>query len=350
MEAPMSTSSQVTTGVERPPRAGVFTFAWIILRQIRVHQWAKNLLLFVPLVAGHRLKDGAAIKSVSVAFVVWGMMASAIYVFNDIYDLEADRKHVHKRKRPLAAGLISPTVAMIVAIVLGTGGILLAGAVLSPETRWWLFGYAALAMSYLLFFKRRLLVDVLVLATLYTLRIMAGGAAGHIPISHYLLAFSMFIFTSLAFAKRFTELKANTDANELGDRDDSPIIGRAYLRQDLDILRVVGPTTGYLAILILALYFNSVVDAAAAHVAPAPTGTSAAASSPNVIDLAATYYHRPEFLYLVCPLLAYWITRIWFIANRGNLHHDPLIFAMKDPKSYAVGALCVLIILAATIP
>lgn len=304
------------------PPSSLAARPWLILRAMRIHQWSKNLLLFVPIIAGHRLGDPEALRHATVAFFVWGLMASAVYLFNDVYDIEADRAHPEKRRRPIAAGVISVRTAIALSLLLGGAGVVLAGKVLSAETRWWLFGYTALSMLYLFLLKRGLLVDVLALAALYTIRIMAGGTATGIVISTALLAFSMFFFASLAFAKRFTEI-ARTQQGA--------IPGRGYDVRDLDILRVVGPTCGYLAVFVLALYLNSF------SVVPAST----------TLPVRASYQH-PEYLWLLCPLLAYWITRVWFIANRGNLHHDPVVFALKDPKSYLVGICSAAIIAAAT--
>ena len=347
----MNTTGQAerpdTTGVSReiPPAGTVLPapgsthtgggVVWALVRSMRFHQWSKNLLLFVPIVAGHRWADRAAIIGACVAFVVWGLMASAVYLFNDIYDIEADRAHPEKCRRPLASGQLGLTTAVIASLVLGISGIILAGAVLTPQlgptvpiTRWWLLGYTCLSMAYVFYLKRRLLVDVLALATLYTMRIMAGGAATGILISHWLLAFSMFFFASLAFAKRYTEISAQTS----GSADLLP--GRGYQAKDLDVLRVVGPTNGYLAIFVLAIYINGLMT-------PGLAPTTAPGSPPA--------YGHPEYLWLACPLLAYWVTRIWFIANRGQLHHDPVVFALRDPRSYFIGALCLAVVFAATL-
>jgi 4-hydroxybenzoate polyprenyltransferase len=328
-------ASDKRAGKQGGVAGGIRTF----LRAIRVHQWAKNLLLFVPIAAGHRLQNHEAVRDAGIAFGVWCLVASVIYLINDIVDVKADRAHPEKKNRPIASGDMSVGMAIGIAFVFLAiaGG---AVAVWQPPKEFllWLGIYFVLTNWYSFSIKKRLLADVLALAALYTIRILAGGAATDTKVSHYLLAFSMFLFTSLAFAKRFTELHDKAKAHELAEEEDNePVIGRAYIKADLDIVRVVGPAAGYLAILVLTFYLNNVVEN------NGRVTVTGAGSQPDFV------YNHPEFLYLICPLMAYWITRIWFIANRGHLHHDPLVFALKDPKSYAVGVLSALVIIAATV-
>jgi 4-hydroxybenzoate polyprenyltransferase len=282
------------------------------VRALRPHQWVKNLLLLVPLVLAHRPPWAAADAAgdplrqwlqVAGGFVAFCLTASAIYVINDLRDLAADRQHPTKRNRPFASGALP--------LAAGPGlilGLLAAAAVLSAALPWRfaavLIVYAAASISYSLWLKQRMLVDVFVLAGLYTLRLEAGGRVGELVTSHWLLAFSIFLFVSLAFAKRYTELAG------LVERGKSSAAGRNYTVDDLDIIESVGPASGYMAVLVLALYINDGV-----------TG-------------AARLYPVPRFLWLLCPLLMYWVTRVWFIARRRALADDPILFALKDRVSW----------------
>lgn len=301
----------VRTIQDRPPFRAVF------FKSIRIHQWVKNLLLVIPLIVGHRISDAQALLGFVISFVAFGLMASSAYLINDLADLGADRKHPEKRQRPLAACAMSIPAGLGIAAVFIALSVAMSALMLPPPFLAWLGIYLFATLSYSFYFKRRLLVDVIVLSGLYTLRILAGGAAQNIHITEWLLGFSMFLFTSLAFAKRFTELKAS----DVGAGES--INGRSYRGDDEDIIRVVGPTNGYLSVLVLALYINS----------------------PEVKLL----YPHPQYLWLVCPLLVYWITRLWFFANRGELHQDPIVFALRDSKSYLTAGLGLGAVLAASV-
>jgi len=286
-----------------------------LLQAIRVHQWSKNLLLGTALVASHRFTDLRALTHLAIAFVAFSLAASAVYVTNDLLDLESDRKHPKKRLRPLASGeLTIPAGLALVAACLG-GSIALSLALLPRSFQLWLLVYWVVTSWYSLDLKRRLLLDVIALAGLYTVRILAGGAAVSVIVSQWLLAFSMFIFMSLAFAKRYVEaVGTQSDPN-------GKLAGRGYWSSDADLIRVVGPASGLMSVLVLALYINS----------------------PDVRLL----YSRPEALWLLCPLLIYWITRVWFLAHRGLLHEDPVLFALRDWRSYGVAAAGLAVSLAA---
>ncbi len=280
----------------------------VVLRAMRVHQWVKNFLLFVPLLASHGYAELAKCGAAALGFVIFGLCASAVYLVNDLVDVESDRLHPEKRHRPIASGAMSTGVAKALAVLLFASAGALSYFFLPLEFVAWLATYIVCTTAYSITLKRKLLVDVLTLSALYTLRIMAGAGAIDVEVSHWLLAFSMFIFTSLAFAKRYTETMGH-DA-ESTER----IPGRGYYAGDAEIIRVVGPTSGFLAVLVLALYI----------------------SSPDVSRL----YGEPRVLWLVCPVMIYWITRLWFLAHRGQLHHDPITFAMRDTRSY----LCVVVL------
>jgi 4-hydroxybenzoate polyprenyltransferase len=251
--------------------------------------------------------------STVVAFFAFGFVASATYLVNDLVDLQSDRIHSQKRFRPLASGRLAIPTALVAAPGLGLLGFALAIAFLPPGFVACLVIYVVLTFAYSLDLKRRLLVDVLTLAALYTLRIVAGGAAIGVVVSEWLLGFSLFIFVSLAFLKRAVELKGR---DELA-RDS----GRGYSAVDLETMRIVGVSAGLISVLVFSLYITS----------------------PAVSQL----YRSPQMLWLMCPLLIYWIARIWFLAARGQVHHDPVVFALVDWRSYVVGACALVTVLLA---
>ncbi len=283
---------------------------------LRIHQWAKNLLLFVPLIASHRVTEGVLFMALVVAFLAFSLGASAIYVINDLFDLTSDRLHFRKRYRPLASGRI-PIPAGMASCALLFGASIALGMLLPLPFLGLLVLYLATSTAYTFVFKRKLMVDVLCLAGLYTLRILAGGAAVGVEISFWLLVFSMFLFLSLAFVKRYSELAA------LSREHGGYLSGRGYQQVDLEMIRSVGPASGYLAVLVLCLYLHD----------PA----------------SATLYRHPRVLWLLCPTVLYWITRIWFLAQRGQMHSDPVVFALTDARSLATGFLGAAIVVAATL-
>ena len=273
-----------------------------LLRLTRPHQWPKNLLLFVPVVTAHRVSDVGVLLKVALAFLAFCALASAVYILNDLLDLNADRRHASKRRRPLAAGRVSVPKAVAVATALGMFSSLV-GAALPPLFGGHLLLYALVTTAYSLRLKQKMVVDVLCLAGLYALRISAGGAAAAIPISPWLQGFSIYFFLSLAFLKRYTELLEKADRPSF-----ETIAGRGYMPVDLPLIQAFGPASGYLAVLVFSLYV----------------------SSPDVVKL----YTHPDVLWLCCPVLLYWITRVWFLGQRGQLLDDPVLFAVKDPVSY----------------
>lgn len=220
-------------------------------KSLRLHQWLKNLLIFVPLLAGHLLDSPKQVLAALLAFLTFGLCASSVYLLNDLLDLEDDRHH------PV---------------------------------------------------KRRVMVDVVVLAALYTIRIIAGAAAVGAHLTFWLLAFSMFIFLSLALVKRYAELHATKARGLLKTR------GRGYEASDLPLISSLGSAAGYLAVLVLALYIQDAKT--------------------------ASLYRHPQAIWLACPLLLYWISRTWIIAHRGQMHDDPIVFAIRDRVSLAIVALC----------
>ena len=274
----------------------------VILRALRVHQYAKNALLGVPLITAHLLLDASAWRNLILAFVSFSMLASATYIVNDLHDLPLDRKHQKKRFRPLASGDISIPFGIGLAFILACFSFGITLAFLPRLFLAFLVIYTFLTLLYSFDLKRRLIVDALTLAMLYTLRIIAGAAAISVVLSEWLLMFSLFLFVSLALLKRAIELDGITEGKR--------IPGRGYFPSDADIIRSIGPTSGVLSVLVFALYINS----------------------PEVTK----HYSTPQMLWLLCPLLIYWITRIWFLANRGHVDQDPIVFALMDIRSYVV--------------
>lgn len=280
------------------------------LRALRLHQWAKNLLIFVPLVLSHRLFDPGVLTAGLLAFVAFGLCASAIYVINDLCDIEADRAHPRKRFRPFASGELSAATGVALAMVLLSSAVGLSLLGTPREFALILLGYIAVTSAYSWRLKREPILDVFVLATLYVVRVLGGGAAAGITISNWLLGFALFLFLSLAFVKRYVEL--------LGQGGHLP--GRGYHAADEGWMLSIGTTAGYMSVVILALYVNS--------------------------DEVARLYDSPRVLWLTCPVLLYWVSRVWFRAGRQQVHDDPVLDALRDPTSYlcALAALAILVI------
>jgi 4-hydroxybenzoate polyprenyltransferase len=285
-----------------------------LLRSLRPLHWAKNVLLFAPVVLAHRTGDAQAVTAAAMAFAAFCLMASGMYLVNDVRDLEFDRAHPSKRNRQIAAGALSPAVAIVAAIALLIAGLGIAYSV-SLELVWYLAGYGVLSLVYSLWFKRRVFLDVLALSALWTMRVLAGGVAARVEVSDWLLALSVFLFVGLALLKRYADLGL------LASQDTQAAPGRGYVTADRDLLRSMGVTSGYMSVLVLALYLTS----------------------PQVVRL----YESPRLLWLVCPLLLYWIAHMWFLAHRGAIQDDPIVVAARDPASYVVGALIALLLFAA---
>lgn len=284
-----------------------------IVRALRVHQWAKNALLYVPLLLSHQLQTPRLIAAV-LAFACFSASASATYILNDLLDIEADRRHARKQRRPFASGDLSAVQGGAIAALLLLVG--LAGATMLPAAFYgWLLLYLAITIAYSSYFKRVALVDVLVLSGLYTLRLLAGSAATGTPVSQWLAGFSVFLFLSLAFVKRFAELES------LRMRGLQPRNGRAYLVADLPQLRSFGTASAYAAVVIFAIYIS---------------GT----------DVTALYTH-PSRLWMVVPFMLLWLSRVWLLASRGELNEDPVIFAMTDRMSLLIGLAVAIIVFAA---
>jgi 4-hydroxybenzoate polyprenyltransferase/phosphoserine phosphatase len=293
----------------RPPNAKTWA------KSLRLHQWLKNLLIFVPLLAGHKLSSPELALAAVLAFFTFGLCASSVYLLNDLLDLEDDRHHPVKRKRPLASGALPLTWGISLFPVLLVGAFAAAWLFLPWRFSVVLVGYYALTLAYSMFLKRQVMVDVVVLAMLYTIRIVAGTAAVNAQLTFWLLAFSMFIFLSLALVKRYAELHSLKQRGLVKTR------GRGYVASDLSLISSLGTSSGYLAVLVLALYIQDAKT--------------------------ASLYRQPQIIWLACPLLLYWVSRTWIIAHRGLMHDDPIVFAARDRVSLAVVALCGLVFWAA---
>lgn len=275
-----------------------------LLKAVRLHQWAKNLLIFVPLLLAHGLTVGRLLTAL-LAFCCFSLTASATYIVNDLLDIEADRLHPQKRRRPFASGDLSAFAGLGSAAVFLL--LALSGARLLPPVFYaWLLLYLASTLAYSLYLKRIVLVDVLMLSGLYILRLLAGSAATQTPISHWLAGFSMFLFLSLAIAKRFAELE-NLRASGAPPRND-----RGYLLADLDQLRSFGTAAAYAAVVVFTIYISG-------------------------LDVMKLYRH-PRLLWLMVPLMILWLNRVWLLASRGQLDEDPVAFALTDRMSLLIGA------------
>lgn len=297
--------------VEQEIRQEVRT-ARVWLKALRIHQWAKNALVFVPLLASHRLLEVPLLLNGLLAFLFFGLCASSVYVLNDLLDLEDDRHHASKCRRPFASGALSIKSGLLVFPVLLAAGF--SGALLFLP---WKFSlalatYYLLTVAYSFWLKRLMTVDVIVLAMLYTSRIVAGTFAFGVKLTFWMLAFSMFIFLSLALVKRYAELR---DARSKGKPQKAR--GRGYHTDDLEMISSLGAASGYLSVMVLALYIQD--------------------------PSTAAMYHYPQVIWLACPLLLFWVTRAWMLTHRGQMHDDPVVFAIKDRTSLLVGACFALI-------
>ncbi len=278
--------------------------AYDYLKAMRPHQWLKNLLVLVPALAAHNI---SALLPALVGFVAFCLAASSIYLINDMLDLEVDRRHPRKCNRPFASGAIPVAHGVLQAALLFVVAMAIAAA-LAPAFLLVLLAYIALTFAYSLILKRKLMIDIWTLGTLYTIRIVAGGFASGVPLSEWLLAFSMFLFLSLAAVKRMSEL-ADLKAQGLVSVD-----GRGYRVTDLPVVLGVVLSAGYCSVVILALYI----------------------SNANVVSL----YGEPKLLWFVCLMLLYWISRATIISYRGEMDDDPIVFALRDRISLFVFACC----------
>ncbi len=274
---------------------------------LRVHQWAKNLLIFLPLVASHQIFELNKLFSAGIAFVAFSLCVSATYIWNDIADLKTDRQHPTKKRRALASCRISIAAGALASIGLLAAGMLISAMALPATATATFLVYIAATLLYSAYLKRQLALDVVALTLLFTLRVFMGGIVTSIEISPWLFAFSTFFFLSLAFVKRFVDL------TRMSSKQDQKLGGRGYVAQDIGLVSSMGSCSGFISVVVLALYITS----------------------PGVMEL----YSTPELLWILCPALLYWIARVWFLANRGEMADDPVSFALTDRVSQGVAVL-----------
>jgi 4-hydroxybenzoate polyprenyltransferase len=273
------------------------------LLAMRPHQWVKNILIFAPLILSFEFLNIELIIDAILAFFAFSLTASGLYIVNDLLDIEADRVHPTKRNRPFASGRLSKSWGVsqsIILLVLAFG----IARYLNPQFLLALLIYAILSASYSLKLKQIVLLDVSILAVLYTLRIIAGTFAVSLDLSYWLIVFSIFVFTSLAMVKRVSELY------NLKLQGKEEVGGRGYTVQDHEIMSALGAASGFVSVLVLALYIHD--------------------------PLTAERYSHPQWLWMIVPSILYWIGRIWIIAHRGQMNEDPVVFAVRDKVSYLI--------------
>jgi len=284
-----------------------------LLKAMRPHQWAKNILIFVPLLLSHAITPAKVLTALA-AFFCFSLTASSAYIVNDLLDIDADRRHPRKRLRPFAAGDLGAFAgAVLTALFLLAAFI--GARLITTSFFLWLSVYLASTLAYSFWLKRIALVDVMMLAELYILRLVTGGAATHTVLSHWLSGFSLFLFLSLGIVKRFAELE------NLRASGATPKNGRGYLIADQEQLRSFGTSSAYAAVVVFAIYISGY----------------------DVTRL----YHKPHLLWLVVPLMLLWLNRVWLLASRGELDEDPVAFALTDRMSLLIGAAVAVIALLA---
>ncbi len=277
-------------------------------KALRFHQWTKNLLIFVPLLASHQLGQVDLLLNGLLAFVFFGLCASSAYLLNDLLDLVDDRHHATKRHRPFASGQLSVKAGLLVCPLLLIAAFVGSVYLLPLPFTLALASYYLLTLAYSISLKRLIVVDVITLALLYTLRIIAGTLAFEVSLTFWMLAFSMFIFLSMALVKRYAELR---EARNNGRVEKTR--GRGYYPDDLEMISSLGAASGYLSVMVLALYIQD--------------------------QQTVALYQHPQVIWLACPLLLFWISRIWLLTHRGQMHDDPIVFALQDRVSLLLGVL-----------
>ena len=279
-------------------------------KALRVHQWVKNLLLFVPILAAHHFGNVQSLTTLLIAFMSFSLCASSVYIINDLLDLESDRQHLRKKNRPFASAKLTIAVGIAIVPLLISLSIAL-GVMVGKDFLIVLILYFLITIAYSLVFKNVVLVDCLILASLYTVRIIAGAAAASLSLSFWLLSFSIFIFLSLALVKRYAELMVQDQAGK------SFMHGRGYIISDASLLQTFGVSSGYISALVFALYMRS----------------------EDILSL----YVKPTAIWLFLPILLFWVSWVWLKASRGEMHDDPIIFAAKDKASLIVAVLTTLV-------
>ena len=292
------------------------TYFHSLSKALRLHHWTKNLLVFVPLAASHRFLEAPLLVNGMLAFLTFGACASSVYLLNDLLDLQDDRHHPSKCLRPLASGTFPIMHALVLIPLLLFSAFGLALWLLPVQFSFVLAAYYLITLAYSLWLKRVVILDVVILALLYTARVVAGSVSMSLVATFWILAFCMFIFMSLALIKRYTELR---EARMKAETELSA--GRSYYPADFELLASLGTSSGYIAVLVLALYIN---DAASGKL-----------------------YHSPQWMWIACPLLLFWLSRAWLLAHRGKMHDDPIVFALRDTVSRWIGLAFILVFLLA---
>jgi len=288
-----------------------------LIKEMRLYQWIKNVLIFLPILLAHEFTDITAITNSIIAFFCFSFTASFIYIINDLLDLESDRNHKKKCRRPFASGKLNPVPAFSISFVLMLASLLVAIFYLPNDFDLILLFYLLLTTLYSVYLKKIVIADIITLAVLYSTRIIAGGEISKLPLSKWFIAFSLFMFFSLAIIKRYTELKNLIKQNK------TKIKGRGYETDDMKLLLTLGTSSGYISVLIFLLYIFS----------------------PAVSML----YNNPLYLIPVSILLLAWITNMWFKAFRGEMNEDPIVYTVKDSFSYVLIVLIILFIILAMI-
>lgn len=282
-----------------------------IIKQLRLHQWSKNALLFLPMLAAHKMSAENIVNGL-IAFLSFGMAASAVYVFNDLIDIDSDRNHHSKKHRPLAAGTLRIMDAMLLFFGLVTASLTI-GSLVGVNFILVVFAYWFLNFIYTFYFKKEIVLDIILLSSMYTVRIFLGASAANVPVSHWLLSFTTLFFFSLACVKRHTELARS--ANK------PTIDGRGYRGVDQPVVQTLGIGCALLSIVVLLLY----------------------AMSPET----KTLYQNSDRLWLLTPLLLYWLGRLWLLVGRDQVHDDPVVFAIKDKTSWIVLVILLMVMMVA---
>ncbi|KYG64753.1 hypothetical protein AZI86_11135 [Bdellovibrio bacteriovorus] len=280
----------------------------LIVKQLRPHQWIKNVLVFLPALAGHRFQSLDVLTNGFLAFFGFSLTASFVYILNDLLDLSSDRNHHSKKNRPFASGNLPliygfAQLPLLLAVSLGIG------LLLPPPYLGWILTYLILNLAYSLYLKQSVVVDIIILSLMYTLRIFAGSAATDVPVSEWLLSFSTLFFFSLACIKRYTEI--------IRSKNKITLDGRGYRQVDHPMVQNLGVGAGLLSILIVLMYLQS--------------------------EDVRRLYTQPQNLWFATPVLLFWISRIWILTNRDEIHDDPVVFAVKDKISWVcLGILAVI--------
>ena len=270
-----------------------------LIEVLRLHHWIKNLLIFLPFVASQQIFSENVMQNLFLGFLSFGLLASATYILNDIVDLKNDRKHITKKYRPIPSGKISIQTGFLIIVILITTIFFITKKLEQNNFLLFLIGYLGLSLFYSLYLKKIVLLDCFLLSILYTIRIFAGGELVDITPSFWLTTFSMFLFLSLAFLKRYSEISLM--------RNKQAVLGRNYYGSDKSLIKMLGINSGYISILVLVLYLNS--------------------------DTVFRLYQSPEWIWPGVVSFLFWINWIWLKAHRNQMNQDPIVFAIKDKVS-----------------